>query len=66
MVSSVVLSYVDPAAGALVLQAIVAVFLTVGLFFRKTLFAPFAFVLRTFNILLRPKNSDIGNAEDEQ
>ena len=44
MLSNPILSYIDPATGAIVLQAVIATVFTVGVYFRKFFFAPFAFL----------------------
>jgi hypothetical protein len=41
-----ILAYIDPATGAMVIQIVVAAVLTGGVFFRKVLLAPFAFLFR--------------------
>lgn len=46
MLSDPILGYIDPATGAIVLQAIIATVFTVGVYFRKFFFAPFAFLAR--------------------
>jgi hypothetical protein len=39
-----VLAYIDPAVGSMLLQAIAAMVLAGGLFFRRIFFAPFAWL----------------------
>lgn len=51
------LAYIDPAVGSMLLQAIAAIVLAGGLFFRRVFFAPLAW----FN----SKPSDDGNLDDE-
>jgi len=39
-----VLAYIDPGTGSILLQVLIASFLTAGVFFRRILFTPFAFL----------------------
>lgn len=55
--SDFVLAYLDPGTGAIVLQAIAAVVLTIGVFFRKAIFAPATF-FRYFVLGKKDSNGD--------
>jgi len=39
-------AYIDPAMGAMVIQIIAAAFLAAGVFFRRAVLSPFAFLFR--------------------
>ncbi|MDX1946428.1 MAG: hypothetical protein SFU86_13590 [Pirellulaceae bacterium] len=45
-VLNVLLGYLDPGTGAIVLQIVVAAVLATGVFFRRAIFAPFALLRR--------------------
>jgi len=42
-------SYIDPATGALILQGILAVLLTAGVYFRRVLLAPLTGIKKLFS-----------------
>jgi hypothetical protein len=44
-----ILAYIDPATGAMIIQIVAASVLAGGVFFRKIFMAPFAFLFRKNN-----------------
>jgi len=62
--SDCVLAYLDPGTGAIVLQAIAAVVLTIGVVFRKAIFAPATF-FRHFVLGKKDANGDETTLLDE-
>ena len=59
----VVLAYIDPGAGALIIQAIIASVLTFGVVGRRIIFAPFLAIFRKSETAAR--ESDAENSDDD-
>lgn len=57
---SVLLAYIDPATGAIILQMIVAFVVGVGIVFRRIFFSPFALIASCFR-----KSDDQSDPDDD-
>lgn len=53
-----ILAYIDPATGAMIIQIVAASVLAAGVFFRKIFLAPFAFLFKKNSRDDSPASSD--------